>query len=157
MCYCRLVQWIPGVHREVSWLYSIAGDNSRQAQTTTMEDSGRYVYQESYSSSAKKVKLNIVPGREPVVRRWKSLPSDLNLWDHLLLPLTPADTPTSTPSFTWNTSNEPEKQTLTPPPTPTDNPAPGTGGGWVLGRAVGWIRNSTSETTSQSSIFSVFK
>ncbi|TNN00690.1 1-acylglycerol-3-phosphate O-acyltransferase Pnpla3-like [Takifugu flavidus] len=107
----RLVQWIPGVHREVSWLYSVGGDNSRQAQTTTMEDSGR----------------------EPVVRRWKSLPSDLNLWDHLLLPLTPADTPTSTPSFTWNTSNEPEKQTLTPPPTPTDNPAPGTGGGWVLG------------------------
>ncbi|XP_029697373.1 patatin-like phospholipase domain-containing protein 2 isoform X2 [Takifugu rubripes] len=101
----RLVQWIPGVHREVSWLYSVGGDNSRQAQTTTMEDSGR----------------------EPVVRRWKSLPSDLNLWDHLLLPLTPADTPTSTPSFTWNTSNEPEKQTLTPPPTPTDNPAPGTG------------------------------
>lgn len=47
MCYCRLVQWIPGVHLEVSWLYSMAGDISRQAQTTSLEDSGRYVYQDS--------------------------------------------------------------------------------------------------------------
>lgn len=91
------------------------------------------------------------------MRRWKSLPSDLDLWDHLLLPLTPADTPTSTPSFTWTTGNEAQHQPPTPPPTPTDGPAPGAGGGWVLGRAVGWIRNRTSEKSSQASVFSVFK
>lgn len=99
--------------------------------------------------------------RETPLRRCTSLPLGLNLWDQSeedinALPLTPEASPTSGLTFTWKTNNELDHMSLTPPPTPTSSPASGfgeaateSGGGWGLGRAVGWIRNIASEQTSK--------
>ncbi|XP_070827782.1 patatin-like phospholipase domain-containing protein 2 [Chaetodon trifascialis] len=153
----RLVGWIPGVPRDMSWLYGAAGDIYKQAWNGKVE----------------------VRDRETLVRRCSSLPEGLNLCnqekeDLSGLPLTPEATPTSSFTFTWNTHSELQHTSLTPPPTPTLSPTSGldesakespksAGRGWGLGRAVGWIRNIASEQisnhkkTGDSPSFSAFK
>ncbi|XP_041795451.1 patatin-like phospholipase domain-containing protein 2 [Chelmon rostratus] len=144
----RLVGWIPDVPRDMSWLYGVAGD----------------IYKQAWKGKAEVC---------------DSLPSDLNLInqgkeDLNGLPLTPEATPTSSFTFTWNTHRESHHVSLTPPPTPTFSPTSGfdeaatespksAGGGWGLGRAVGWIRNIASEQisnrkkTGDSASFLAFK
>nr|XP_046250189.1 patatin-like phospholipase domain-containing protein 2 isoform X2 [Scatophagus argus] len=138
----RLVDWIPDVPKDINWLYGMAGGIYKQAWKDKEEDSDR----------------------EAPVRRSTSLPSGLDLWDQEdedsnTLPMTPEATPTSSLTFTWNTNSEVHHMSLTPPPTPTFSPASGfgeaaaespksVGRDWGLGRAVGWIRNVSSEQTS---------
>ncbi|XP_034542216.1 patatin-like phospholipase domain-containing protein 2 isoform X2 [Notolabrus celidotus] len=139
----RLVNWIPDVPKDVGWLYGVAGNIYNQAWKGKEED---------FDS-------------ETPLRRCKSLPSGLNL-PHLTqedmnaLPMTPEASPTSVFTFTWNKQNELDLMSLTPPPTPTcsltsrfdevvsESPN-SSGGGWGLGRAVGWIRNIASEQTAK--------
>ncbi|XP_037622416.1 patatin-like phospholipase domain-containing protein 2 [Sebastes umbrosus] len=138
----RLVDWIPDVPRDVSWLYDMAGDIYKQAWKDKMTD---------YDS-------------ESSLRRCTSLPLGLNLWsqrkeDINALPVTPTATPTSSLTLTWDSHGELDHMPLTPPLTPTVSSNSGfgeaaaespksTGRGWGLGRAVGWIRNIASEQTS---------
>ncbi|XP_035497415.1 patatin-like phospholipase domain-containing protein 2 isoform X2 [Scophthalmus maximus] len=102
----RLVDWIPDVPKDMSWLYGLAEDLYKQAWKDRVEDNDG----------------------ESALRRCTSLPLVLNMCgevDHM--PLTPPPTPR------WGATTE----------SPTN-----AGGGWGLGRAVGWIRNVTLEQTS---------
>ncbi|XP_041651744.1 patatin-like phospholipase domain-containing protein 2 isoform X2 [Cheilinus undulatus] len=137
----RLVNWIPDVPKDVGWLYGMADNIYKQAWRGKEED---------YDC-------------ETSLRRSKSLPSGLNLpnlsQENLNdLPVTPEATPTSSLTFTWPKQNKLDLMPLTPPPTPTCSPTSafddvssespkGEGRGWGLGKAVGWIRNVTSEKT----------
>ncbi|KAK2842643.1 hypothetical protein Q5P01_012843 [Channa striata] len=133
----RIVDWIPDVPKDVSWLYGMVEDIYKQALDDREDD--------DFS--------------EAPLRRCTSLPSGLNLWSQgpeseSVFPLSPEVPPDS--SFTWNTHSDAVHMPLTPPPTP--NPTSGfeaatespksASGGWGLGRAVGWIRNIASEQTS---------
>ncbi|XP_039989275.1 patatin-like phospholipase domain-containing protein 2 isoform X2 [Xiphias gladius] len=139
----RLVGWIPNVPKDMSWLYGMAGDIYKQAWRDRVEDKDR----------------------EPPLRRCTSLPLGLNLCndreeDTATLPMTPEATPTSSLTFAWNTHSEADHTPLTPPPTPSFSSASGfgeaaegpppksAGGGWVFGRAAGWIRNIAFDPTS---------
>ncbi|XP_040894566.1 patatin-like phospholipase domain-containing protein 2 [Toxotes jaculatrix] len=137
----RLVDWIPDVPKDLSWLYGMAEDIYRQAAKDRVEDTDR----------------------ESPLRRCSSLPLDLNRWndgedDTNTPPVTPEATPTSSFTFTWNTHSEANHMPLTPPPTPSFSPTSGFGEAttespksegrvWGLGRAVGWIRNIALEKT----------
>ncbi|XP_068169795.1 patatin-like phospholipase domain-containing protein 2 [Antennarius striatus] len=137
----RLVNWIPDVPKDMSWLYGMAGNIHRQTLKGKVQNSHR-----------------VKP-----LRRCTSLPSGLNLWDQgnkdtNVFPMTPEATPTSSGTFTRNTNSVLDSISLTPPPTPTFSPTSGldeatiespqsTGGAWVLSRAVGWIRNIKSTQT----------
>ncbi|XP_067349326.1 patatin-like phospholipase domain-containing protein 2 [Channa argus] len=136
----RIVDWIPDVPKDVSWLYGMVEDIYKQALDDREDD--------DFS--------------ETPLRRCTSLPLGLNLWtqgtenDDGIFPMSPEVTPNSTLAFTWNNCSEAMHMPLTPPPTP--NPTSGfeattespksTGRGWGLGRAVGWIRNIASDQTS---------
>ncbi|XP_030282212.1 patatin-like phospholipase domain-containing protein 2 [Sparus aurata] len=138
----RLVNWVPDVPTNMSWLYGLAGGIYNQAGKSEAEEYDR----------------------ETPLRRSTSLPSDLDLWNHSegdinALPLTPEATPTSSLNFTWDTHSAIDYKSLTPPSTPTLSPTAGfgvaaaespkgAGTSWGLGRAVGWIRNIASERTS---------
>ncbi|XP_056243663.1 patatin-like phospholipase domain-containing protein 2 [Seriola aureovittata] len=130
----RLVDWIPDVPRDMSWLYGKAEDIYKQAWKDRAEDSDR----------------------ESPLHRCTSLPLGLNLWnsrkeDTNTVPMTPEATPTSSLTFTWNTHSEVDHMPLTPPPTPSLSPTSGfdsAGRGWGLGRAMGWIRNTTNSTSN---------
>ncbi|XP_008292477.1 patatin-like phospholipase domain-containing protein 2 [Stegastes partitus] len=150
----RLVGWIPDVPKDLSWFYGRVGDGNKQALKDNMGKSDS----------------------ESPLRRSKSLPSGLNLWnerkeDINCSPVSPDATPTSSNILTWKTCSTLD---LTPPPTPptstnskfdeaTVKSPPSAGGGWALGRAVGWLRNIASEQTSnlkktdESASFTGFK
>ncbi|XP_026166906.1 patatin-like phospholipase domain-containing protein 2 [Mastacembelus armatus] len=137
----RLVDWIPGVSKDMSWLYGMAENIYKQAWKHKVEDNS-----------------------EMPLCRCTSLPLGLNLWNQRnengsSLPMTPEATPTSNFTFTWNADSKEVHLPLTPPSTPTYSPPSGfddaptqspqsAGRGWGLGRAVGWIRNIASEQTS---------
>uniref|UniRef100_UPI003AACCD42 patatin-like phospholipase domain-containing protein 2 n=1 Tax=Centroberyx gerrardi TaxID=166262 RepID=UPI003AACCD42 len=140
----RLVDWIPDVSRDMSWLYGMAGD----------------IYKQAWKNEAEDV------DSEPPLRRCTSLPSGLDLWNQRELdvsahPSTPEATPTYSYDFSWDTDTNPDHLPLTPPPTPTSPPSSGFGEaapppppsagrvwGLGLGRAVGWIRNMASDQAS---------
>ncbi|XP_034390429.1 patatin-like phospholipase domain-containing protein 2 [Cyclopterus lumpus] len=141
----RLVDWIPGVSRDVGRLYGMAGDVYKQAWKDNVKD-------------------NVKDGdSEPSLRGSTSLSFGLDLLnqsdeDLNDLPVTPGATPSSGLGLTWNTQDL-DHMPPTPPLTPTDSPASGFGDapaespkgpgrGWGSGRAVGWIRNAASEQTS---------
>ncbi|XP_069018842.1 patatin-like phospholipase domain-containing protein 2 [Embiotoca jacksoni] len=135
----RLVDWIPDVTRDMSWVFGMAGDFYKQALTDKVEDS------ES----------------DTPLRRCASMPS--GIWnqteeDTNALLMSPGATPTSSRTFTWNTHSVSYHMPLTPPSTPTvsassgfdeatEKSPPGAGRGWGLGRAMGWLRNVASEQT----------
>ncbi|XP_039665986.1 patatin-like phospholipase domain-containing protein 2 [Perca fluviatilis] len=139
----RLVDWIPDVHREMSWLYGMAGEMCKNAWKDKDSESSRL----PLSLNQRKDTKNLPMASET------TLPSSLTL--------------------TWNTQEELDHMPLTPPLTPIVGPTSGfgeaatespksAGTGWGLGRAVGWIRNITSEQTSDikktdSVSFSAFK
>ncbi|XP_071347888.1 1-acylglycerol-3-phosphate O-acyltransferase Pnpla3-like [Trachinotus anak] len=139
----KLVDWIPDVPRDMSWLYGVAEDMYKRVWKDRVEDSD---------------------GESPL-RRCTSLPLGLNLWsnrkeDTNTPPMTPEATPTSSLTFTWSTHSEVDHMPLTPPPTPSLSPTSGfgeattespksAGRGWGLGRAVGWIRSTTYATSNQ--------
>ncbi|XP_029909330.1 patatin-like phospholipase domain-containing protein 2 isoform X2 [Myripristis murdjan] len=140
----RLVDWVPDVPRDMRWLYGMAGDTHKQASKdeTDSDDS------------------------ESTSQRSKTLPSGLDLQNQRekevnALPLTLEASPTDRCTFSMNTNSDLDHLPLTPPPTPTFNPSswfgeaatpspPNVGGVWgmSLGRAVGWLRNITSEQAS---------
>ncbi|XP_018541203.1 patatin-like phospholipase domain-containing protein 2 [Lates calcarifer] len=140
----KLVDWIPDVPKDMSWLYGMAEDIYRQAWRDKVEDHDR----------------------ESPLRRCASVPLGLNLCNNRKkdvnsLPMTPEASPTSSLTYTWNTNSEEDHMPLTPPPTPSLSPtySPVFGeatmespqsAGWGLGRAVGWIRNIAFEQTSNN-------
>ncbi|XP_078112157.1 patatin-like phospholipase domain-containing protein 2 [Sander vitreus] len=140
----RLVDWIPDVHRDMSWLYGMAGDMCKNAWKDKDRESSRL----PLSLNQRKETKTLPTASET------TLPSSLTL--------------------TWNTQEELDHMPLTPPLTPIVSPTSGfgeaatdlpksAGTGWGLGRAVGWIRNITCEQTSDlkktddSVSFSAFK
>ncbi|XP_070686530.1 patatin-like phospholipase domain-containing protein 2 [Pempheris klunzingeri] len=94
----RLVDWIPDVPRDLSWLYGVAGDIYKQAWKGKVKDCGS----------------------EAPLRRCTSLPEDLNLWS-----LRKEATHISSLTFTRNTHSVLDHTPLTPPPTPTLSPTSG--------------------------------
>uniref|UniRef100_A0A3Q3JH59 triacylglycerol lipase n=1 Tax=Monopterus albus TaxID=43700 RepID=A0A3Q3JH59_MONAL len=101
----RLVDWIPDVSKDMSWLSGMAGNLYKQAWKDSVEESDS----------------------EMPLRRSTSLPLGLNLWaqgkengNDLLM--TPEATPTSSLTFTWNAHSEGLRVPLTPPATPTLSP-----------------------------------
>ncbi|KAM9376216.1 patatin-like phospholipase domain-containing protein 2 [Pholidichthys leucotaenia] len=153
----RLVDWIPDLPRDKSWLYGLVGDMYKEALKDDKEDGN--------------MKLPL--------RRSSSLPSDLYLCgqreedvtDFLVSPEPPL---TSSCTITRNPHSTPVQFPPTPPSTPdggaeagpdkaaTKSP-PTEGRSWGLYRAVGWLQNITSAKTSKlkkkddSETFSAFK
>uniref|UniRef100_A0A8C3G9T4 triacylglycerol lipase n=1 Tax=Cyclopterus lumpus TaxID=8103 RepID=A0A8C3G9T4_CYCLU len=148
--FFRLVDWIPGVSRDVGRLYGMAGDVYKQELANS-------------KSLASTLCLFLFSSSEPSLRGSTSLSFGLDLLnqsdeDLNDLPVTPGATPSSGLGLTWNTQDL-DHMPPTPPLTPTDSPASGFGDapaespkgpgrGWGSGRAVGWIRNAASEQTS---------
>ncbi|KAK5866952.1 hypothetical protein PBY51_011481 [Eleginops maclovinus] len=126
----RLVDWIPDVPRDMSWLYGLAGD----------------IYKQTWVDRVKN------DDRESSLHRCTSLPQRLILnqrkEDKNIAP------PSSSLTLPWIPHGESDHLPLTPPATPTGFDISATvspkssGSRWGLGRAVGWIRNIASEQTS---------
>ncbi|KAG7522056.1 patatin-like phospholipase domain-containing protein 2 [Solea senegalensis] len=131
----RLVDWIPDVTKDMSWLCDMAEDVYKQAWKKRVKDNDR----------------------EAALHRCTSLPLGLNMWskgddDLITPPLTPEGSGTPSLVFNWDENSAVDNMPLTPPPTPTfshtsefeeaASESPNNAGrGWGLGRAVGWFQN----------------
>uniref|UniRef100_A0A665X209 triacylglycerol lipase n=1 Tax=Echeneis naucrates TaxID=173247 RepID=A0A665X209_ECHNA len=122
----RLVDWIPDVPKDMSWLYSMAEDIYKQAESPL------------HRCTSLPLGLNLWNNRKE---------------DPRALPVTPEATPTSSLTITCNKHGDSDHMPLTPPPTPSLSTTSGfeatvempesAGRGWGLSEAVGWIRNTT--------------
>ncbi|XP_054631827.1 patatin-like phospholipase domain-containing protein 2 [Dunckerocampus dactyliophorus] len=91
----RLLHWLPGVSKDVSWFSSMAGDFYKRAWLADEEDDGT----------------------PPLMRKCSSLPADLNLF-HI------QDDGKTTPTCVLSPCDM-DHMPLTPPPTPTFDPKSG--------------------------------
>ncbi|XP_062276798.1 patatin-like phospholipase domain-containing protein 2 [Scomber scombrus] len=135
----RLAGWIPGVPKDMNWLYGVAGDIYKKARHVKEDD----------SESEEPQPL------EPDMQ-------DNKKEDGNALPLTPETTPTSGLPFTWNTNTESNHTELTPPPTPklyprlgeatveSDKQESGKDCGLDLSTAVGCMQIRASEQRSST-------